>query len=558
MKTKTYLFILSMLCVCLCAPLTVNGQVKIGGSDTPAQGAVLDLNADAAGSYSGGLLLPNVFIEDVEYIPASFTDADKMEGFDSTTGVDTNADLSGVVVYNTNDGLVDGAGVYVWNGNTWQIVSGGTPVIGAFAGEKDVVISFEGGTLDDLGGADALNTQSGDYKFVLVHDADGAAELDETDAVAGKFAVKITENETENNRTAIVRIISPSRAYQDYYLNQAGKPIAVPTTRGSGSSLIGQNCYDVAVINNRDGCGLLVTRRDKRPDFSVPQKYNFTAGSNISNVRVTTEEFGNAAGKIFEGATVEQIGSTNQWTIHVKMKENLFEDAATLTAPIALKGRIIVVYNENGRDVYADTKVMIQDCLCCGARTNATGGWLAFMCHNLGADTSLDPFVPAPGLHGGKYRWGQKNESISMEHDQLSSGLPIAWDDIPRNADRTTWLAEDSPCPEGWRLPGWSGLTFLANHNRVEFVGRAYDGSYESGIKIGDALFLPAAGERRNSSPTIHGRGTWVHYELGENNNYNSTKRRSPWFWTERGVTVTTDNHGSQNYAIAVRCVMSL
>ncbi|SIR03763.1 hypothetical protein SAMN05880574_1631, partial [Chryseobacterium sp. RU37D] len=41
----------------------------------------------------------------------------------------------------------------------------------------------------------------------------------------------------------------------------------------------------------------------------------------------------------------------------------------------------------------------------CGAYI-APGQWKDFMCHNLGADVSADPFTPSASIQGAKYQWG--------------------------------------------------------------------------------------------------------------------------------------------------------
>ena len=501
MKTKTYLLFLSMLCVCLCAPLTINGQVKIGGSSIPAQGAVLDLN----GSYSGGLLLPNVFIEDDEFIPASFTDADKMAGYDSTDGVDTNADLSGMIVYNTNDDVADGEGVYVWTGDWWQIVSGGgggIPIVGEFGGDKTVTIPIEGGTVSGLGGSDALNTKPGTYKFALINDAGGAASFATTDPATGKFAITFTENETGSNRTAIVRVTSPSRAYQDYELNQIGTPpVVVPGVRGTGS-LSGRYCYDVAMSNDGNNCGELASRRTHRPDFSVPQIYTFTGSGSISDVRVTTEEFGDAVGKIFEG-TPSFSGSGGTWTIEVDMKESLLNDANGRVRADALKGRIYVVYFDGSDEVFASSDVTIQDCSCCGAFLNAQGDWLEFMCHNLGADTSLDPFTPAPGLVGHYYAY-QTKEPV----EKMIVGTSVTWETsgVPGGLTQEEWPVEKDPCPQGWRLPTKTQLTDIVKFNRVTEKPNGIMSLGYRGWMIGESLMIPGLTGRNG---VIDDRGWW-------------------------------------------------
>ena len=492
MKTKTYLLFLSMLCVCLCAPLTVKGQVKIGGSDTPAQGAVLDLN----GPYSGGLLLPNVFIADVEFIPASFTDADKMTGFDPATGVDANTDLVGMVVYNTNYDVADGVGVYVWNGDTWRIVSSGdsSPEEGNFTGEKNLSVGIEGGVVS--GGGKDLNwgDKPGYYKFALIENAGGGATLTSSDPATGEFVVTFVENETGANLRAIVRVTSPSRAYQDYTLNQTGTPpVVIPETRGTGS-LSGRYIYDVAMTKNGANCGELSPRQSRRPDFTVPQIYTFTGTGSISEVRVTTEEFGDAVGKIFDGEP-SVSGSGRNRTISVSMKTSLLDDARGRKNNRVLKGRIIVVYLQGSNEVYASKDIIIQDCVSCGAAIDNKGGWLEFMCHDLGADTSLDPFTLALGLSGNKYQFGVASPVLSAAQDKSQTGAISGWINEPMTSLLDWDTDRENPCPTGWTIPSEEQLEAVIENNILTSVG-PFNPTGGGGFMVGEFILLNNSGMR--------------------------------------------------------------
>jgi hypothetical protein len=86
----------------------VQAQVKIGGGDAPASGALLDLN----GAYKGGLLLPNVAITDLGKIPAGFTERG---------GGDSAPDLAGMIVWSTDP---VNQGLYLWDGEDWQALAG--------------------------------------------------------------------------------------------------------------------------------------------------------------------------------------------------------------------------------------------------------------------------------------------------------------------------------------------------------------------------------------------------------------------------------------------------
>ena len=106
MKTKKYLLIIAITCVWLSLPFATKAQVTIGSNAEPHSGAVLDLK-----STTQGILLPRVFIDDA-----------------NDFGLAGNASAGeGMVVYNTNDGLTGGKGVYVWDGEKWTLVrdSGG-------------------------------------------------------------------------------------------------------------------------------------------------------------------------------------------------------------------------------------------------------------------------------------------------------------------------------------------------------------------------------------------------------------------------------------------------
>ncbi|MDR0864563.1 MAG: hypothetical protein LBO74_06485, partial [Candidatus Symbiothrix sp.] len=104
MKTKFFL----MLALIVWGVASMNAQVRIGDSDNPTQGAILDLNN--TGGYKGGLLVPNVSLTTLTAV----TDL---------TSPGDDADLKGLIVYNTNAGLLGGAGLFVWDGTKWNSVA---------------------------------------------------------------------------------------------------------------------------------------------------------------------------------------------------------------------------------------------------------------------------------------------------------------------------------------------------------------------------------------------------------------------------------------------------
>lgn len=71
-----------------------------------------------------------------------------------------------------------------------------------------------------------------------------------------------------------------------------------------------------------------------------------------------------------------------------------------------------MVYNNSadntGTDLQLQITANVKDCQCCGAFVSV-GVFQEFICHNLGADESLDPHVPVQGIHGNYYQWGRSD-----------------------------------------------------------------------------------------------------------------------------------------------------
>lgn len=147
----------------------------------------------------------------------------------------------------------------------------------------------------------------------------------------------------------------------------------------------------------------------------------------------------------------------------------------------------------------------------CGA--NIDSGWLTFMCHNLGANENLDPFTPAQGLHGAKYKFGAKQPTLTMVEDQSTSGEISGWSGKPYQSSGN-WSSANSPCPAGWRMPTLSEWSQVVSNNTVRRTGSWSDSAtnYTAGIYFGDALFLPAAGRRGTTTGALYNRGEWVNY----------------------------------------------
>ena len=161
-----------------------------------------------------------------------------------------------------------------------------------------------------------------------------------------------------------------------------------------------------------------------------------------------------------------------------------------------------------GERVQTSITARIQDSACCMVRSTFCQGWLTFMCHNLGADTSLSiddqinsniTSVTDPTIWGSLFQWGrqadghQNRTSPSFAEPTIANALPVsdasafdangqildthlAFGQFIRNNATvaiaqgdwrlpqidTLWnsgteavpvKAINDPCPPGWRVP---------------------------------------------------------------------------------------------------------
>jgi len=178
----------------------------------------------------------------------------------------------------------------------------------------------------------------------------------------------------------------------------------------------------------------------------------------------------------------------------------------------------------------------------------APGIWKEFMCHNLGADETLNPFVPSAGIQGNKYQWGRVLPAITQEQDQLYPSAPVNWNfnPAPDNSWKDASKTFADPCPQGYRVPTQAQWQALSENNLLTSVGTwAVFASFESGIKFGDSLFLPAAGYRT---------ATGQHYGPGVEGVYWSSTQNSN---EAKGVIIynTIIKNMSRLQANSIRCI---
>jgi uncharacterized protein (TIGR02145 family) len=138
---------------------------------------------------------------------------------------------------------------------------------------------------------------------------------------------------------------------------------------------------------------------------------------------------------------------------------------------------------------------------------------------------------------------------------ETNSGEINGWDSIsaPDGAWSDSEKTVNDPCPTGYRVPTgkeWSDV--LANNENV-YIGSSWSSgaaNYETGLKLGESLFLPAAGYRNYElGGTLRSRGDsglyWSSSEFG------SYEAWHLYFYKGRTNTLNYDRRGG----FSVRCI---
>jgi uncharacterized protein (TIGR02145 family) len=282
-----------------------------------------------------------------------------------------------------------------------------------------------------------------------------------------------------------------------------------------------------------------------------------TSGQAASGVSASVPSTGGNGG-FHSGQTVTSTGVTG---LTATLSAGSFVSGAgsltyAITGTPASAGTASFALNIGGQTCTLD--VTVSSPPVCRAKINATD-YKNFLCYNLGAaNTSADPFTPGWEINGGYWQWGRLAQAAAgptgSGAGDANDGAVSGWSTtVAANSSWTdvTKMADD-PCPVGYRVPTnaqWDGV--LANNTQTS-VGSFSDSftNYGAGVKFGDELMLPAAGNRRNDNGASVNRGNdgryWSSTENYSNEAYGLFITQSIAFM---------NGSGSRTNGLSVRCV---
>ncbi len=229
------------------------------------------------------------------------------------------------------------------------------------------------------------------------------------------------------------------------------------------------------------------------------------------------------------------------------------------------EGKATFSFETGGQFCNITLNVLPAEPPACSAKTSPTETF-DFMCHNLGAaNLNADPFTPGWEINGAYWQWGIKQQAAAGPagpgESQTNENYIIGWNSNPVQ-DGAQWSDNqkhpNDPCPPGYRIPSREMWEAVWNNNQHTDIGSTWGASptnYSFGKKIGNNLFLPAAGMRTQYSGKLEVRGINGLY-------WSSTSQYTPTSANAYGFAFSnTNNTGVYNHSASkssgysVRCI---
>ncbi|MDH6354282.1 uncharacterized protein (TIGR02145 family) [Dysgonomonas sp. PH5-45] len=607
-QSKLWLSSIILLIVCFATAPRLSAQVTIGSGAAPKDFSVLELIS----SQAKGLRMPQLTTAERDALVATTE-------FQTYNTAAKNFLTKGLTIFNTQTNCLE-----TWNGSKWISMCADIGLTVTPYPVPDV--SAGGGSTPEISIESGCTTEEFDIDII-----DGAtyATLDPVNKVNGKFTVKFAVNPNFERRSVTVRLGDDCDQGGDYTFWQAAASV---TDAGCGS-IDFSNVENGVAITVFETKNLNYTKLGGEFSFSagdvlgaanglwIEVKTNHTASTSATSGTIQIQLKGKATitGIISIPITIGDatcyimVHSTGTFvedcdenmTVAISSSPaaaNLsIGSTVTLAAIVNTIGNMELNYEwrKNGVIIGGNTptvtisnmtaadftqytcRVYSATAACnvsktagwspCGAYTS-DGDWITFMCHNLGATYTADPFTPSAGLIGGKFQWGRRADghqtSGSGTYGARVSSNPAKgevdnnYQVLPSLSNRfgkfitttnsTGWLNPvinnlwgdgnmetvnpkktiSDPCPVGWKIPSMAqmmsifGGTSTQDGNIPDDGNGAYgwkwtkNGTYY-GIKVNGNMMLPVSGRRHNSDASVRDDNPVALYWTCSNNNIN-------------------------------------
>jgi uncharacterized protein (TIGR02145 family) len=554
MRTK---ILVLLFAIALVSSANLYAQVSIGGLEAPATGALLDLNK----TVKGGLALSVVDLPNFQTIPNGFP------GITSQTDVTVavKSGFRGALVYNTGV-TTPPAGIYVWNGTNWAPVEENclpadsltvsliTPVVIAKTGDP-VTFSVSTGV-----GARCAEGETYDWYQAVAANAYGAAAYTTVYPLSSK-SIAFSPANTYKVKVEVSNIYSASAKARSnevtvYVTDGGGVPAALYHVNYDVS---GAPCYDVYRSSTEPEPNY-TARADSFANGKYEKTYSFDYKGAYSDLQVNYEDPHGLVDHIIQPANTSNVAAFGKEPFTV-----VFKSGVKTSVPVSGRDtvKLWISYKVGTEAKFALRNIRVQDAAChCPARIDRLSDrWLTFACHNLGGlDITSSSQTLTYQHHGDWYRWGAKTASVvntgtnnggqGWTSSNPDYQEPSEDDSAQKDAaGNNLWKAENNPCPAGWRLPDINELNI--NRDALADLGAWSDGNFSSCLKVGDYLYLPAAGGRNSSYGSLYERG--FHGTYWSSSASISTSGEAMAMHLHNGYRNVDDN--DRTYGFSVRCV---
>jgi len=451
----------------------------------------------------------------------------------TTNAAPLNAHVQGMVVYNTATTGDVTPGIYANDGTKWAPLN-------RLANTASVTAECNGFT-----GTYATGTSP--RTFVVTYTNNSFSTASVTPAVgdlvlspaSGLTVASVSPNTATSINSGATRVVT-------YTLNDSITANSGTVIRGTFTKF-GLTCFKTVTTTN--------TAPEAYAGLGRTINISETTSVNLSGVAVDYD------GTIASYAWTRS-GGTGTATPVITSPSS----AATTVTGIYAVGTYIfrITATDNNGATGTSTVTITANNTPLGIVSNGSGGTLTFVAHNLGANTALDPLVPAQGLNGNYYQWGRSavaatgaTSAAAISGWNTTYASNNAWNSS--GSDATPVKTANDPCPTGYRVPTATEFQTLltGSGNSVSYIGTFSNNAtnYTSGMRISYAstvrLFFPSAGYRDASNGALIDRGyTGIYHS--STNGVGADGSRAMYYANSGGHTVF---NGNRALGAPVKCI---